>query len=87
MSQLVTNLAVAAVGAVLLALSVGPLPELAFLLQASGLGALVGLIVARRAPRRFEADSERRWTIIARWTVFGALLGLLAVILIDLHLL
>ncbi len=85
MSQLLTNLAGAAGGAAILVLGAGPIPEFGMILQFSGLGALLGLIVALRAKRRFAADADQRWTIIARYTIAGAVVGALVALGADLY--
>jgi hypothetical protein len=49
------------------ALAVGPVPELGFVLQGTGLGALIGAALAeRRRSRNPEYDGSR---LIVRWSV------------------
>lgn len=85
MSQLLTNFAGVAGGAAILALGAGPIPEFGVILQFSGLSALLGFIVALRAKRRFAADADQRWTIIARYTILGAIVGALVALGADLY--
>jgi hypothetical protein len=65
---------------------IGPVPaaapsdDVAFVLQITAIGTLVGTSVAARQRRRDPlADA---WTITARWTVAGAVAGVLAAIVV-----
>jgi hypothetical protein len=59
-------------------LSVGPVPELGFLLQCSGLGALAGTGMGLR--RRYRDEPGRRTTIVAYGALAGAAAGGLLVL-------
>jgi hypothetical protein len=57
--------------------SIGPIPDLAFITQIGGIGALFGTLAvlrsdALRRRRRLPVDVNRRWSIVARWTVGAA---------------
>lgn len=75
------RLAVLAVlGAVTLgALSFGPVPELAFVLQASGVGAILATALGLR--KRYRGAPEDRTTVVAVGAVLGAAVGGIAVVL------
>lgn len=58
-------------------IAVAPVPDIGFILQAVGVGALVGTAVVlqlewRQRRRGFETNTDLRWAIVARWTVLFA---------------
>ena len=58
-------------------IAVVPVPDIGFILQAVGVGALVGTGVVlqlewRQRRRRLPTNADLRWTIVARWTVLFA---------------
>ncbi len=58
--------------------AIAPSPGVAVVLQAAGIGALFGTIVAAR--RRASNPNADTWLLTVRWSVAGAILGLLAVL-------
>lgn len=61
--------------------AVAPIPDVGFVLQAVGLGALVGTAVVlqlewRRRRRGLRPNSDLRWTVVARWTVLFAVIAI-----------
>ena len=78
-ASLASTLGVVGVVAVL---ALGPVPELALVLQLAGAGGLVGVAVAYRARQRsYGLDS---WVITARWTLAGGGFGVVALVLLAL---
>jgi hypothetical protein len=69
----------AAIGAFFASTTVAPIPDLAFITQFAGIGALLGTLAVLRSDtlrrrRGLRANPDRRWSIVARWTVgFGGL--------------
>jgi hypothetical protein len=62
--------------------AVGPVPDLGFVLQAIGVGALVGTALVlqlewRIRRRGLQPNTDLRWTIVARWTVLFAIVAIL----------
>ena len=58
-------------------IAVAPVPDIGFILQAVGVGALVGTGVVlqlewRQRRRGLSNNADLRWTIVARWTVLFA---------------
>ena len=58
-------------------IAVAPVPDIGFILQAVGVGALVGTAVVlqlewRERRQGLPTNSDLRWTIVARWTVLFA---------------
>ena len=58
-------------------IAVAPVPDIGFILQAVGVGALVGTAVVlqlewRQRRRGLPTNTNLRWTIVARWTVLFA---------------
>jgi len=60
--------------------AVGAVPELAFLAQFTGLGALVGAGVSLYRDRRHGSDGDRRAMIITSWTLLGTSAGVAVLI-------
>jgi hypothetical protein len=63
--------------------SIGPIPDLAFITQIGGVGALCRTLAvlrsdALRRRRGLPVDVNRRWSIVARWTVVFAGIGIVA---------
>lgn len=60
--------------------AVAPSEDVAVVLQAAGIGALLGTAVAAR--RRTRTKRVDTWVITTRWTVAAAALGVLLVVLL-----
>lgn len=60
--------------------AIGPIAELAFLAQSTGLGALLGATVALYRDRRYGPDGDRRAMIVTTWSLAGTFLGLIALL-------
>jgi hypothetical protein len=76
------TLITAAIGGFFASSSVAPVPDLAFVTQFAGIGALFGTLAvlrsdANRRRRRLPVDVNRRWSIVARCTMLGAAVGIL----------
>jgi len=61
------------------AVGVGAPPELSLVVQAVALCAAIGTAIAVLLFRGHR-DAERRWEIVAHWTVVGLVVGLLTVV-------
>jgi hypothetical protein len=60
-----------------------PVPDVGFVLQGVGVGALIGTAVALRVERRarrrgLRPNADLRWIIVARWTLTVAGLAIVA---------
>ncbi len=66
--------------AALVLATVQPIPELGFVLQTVGVGAVIGLAVAYRARQR--SFALETWVITARWSLFGLAVGAV-IVLVD----
>lgn len=55
--------------------AVGPVPELTFIAQFTGVGVLIGSLVALYGDRRFGPDADRRFRTVTAWTAIVTLLG------------
>jgi hypothetical protein len=62
------------------ALSIGPVPELGLVLQASGLGALAGMTIA--LGKRYRREPTKRTTIVTVGALVGAAVGA-CLVLVD----
>jgi len=58
--------------------ALAPVPELGFVLQAAGIGAAIGSVVALRARRR-DADVDT-WRITTVWATVGLVVGAAVVV-------
>ncbi len=58
--------------------AVGPIPELAFVVQFTGLGALVEATVALYRDGKHGPDSDRRSCVVTVWTLVGSMIGVVA---------
>jgi hypothetical protein len=77
----------AAIGAFFASTTIAPIPDLAFITQFAGLGALAGTLAvlrsdALRRRRALPVNANRRWSIVARWTMLGAALGIVVDIIV-----
>jgi len=75
-----TALAATLSGAMVM-IAVAPVPDVGFILQAVGVGALVGTGVVlqlewRQRRRGLPTNADLRWTIVARWTVLVAAIAI-----------
>jgi hypothetical protein len=78
----------AAIGGFFASTTVAPIPDLAFITQFAGIGALLGTLAVLRfdALRRrggLPPNHHRRWSIAARWTIGFAGLGIVVDIVLG----
>lgn len=59
--------------------ALGPIPEVAFMLQMAGFFGALGVIAAARSYGR-TGDPDRRWLVAARWATFGLGFGFVMVV-------
>ena len=71
----------AAIGGFFASTTVAPIPDLAFITQFAGIGALLGTLAVLRSDslrrrHRLPSHPDRRWSIVARWTIGFAGVGI-----------
>jgi hypothetical protein len=57
------------------------IPELAFVVQVTALGAAIGAAIAVRSFRR-TGNPDRRWEVTTRWTTAGLVVGVSAILIV-----
>jgi hypothetical protein len=76
------TLITATIGGFFASTPVTAIPDLAFITQFAGIGALLGTLAVLRSDtlrrrRGLRVNVNRRWSIVARWTILWAGFGIL----------